>query len=78
MIWPFGKSKNNKVFLATGHLDVAFYNRGDIKFMPSAELKEWLLEYKGQYGFKYDPMTGKRWIEFNDNNVAVMCRLVFA
>ncbi len=66
-----------KVFLATDAIKVEWWGN-EINLVPSAELKLWLMDYSGQYKLSYDKTTGKRWVEFKDKNVAIMCRLAFA
>lgn len=75
--WLTGKKDQLKVFVATNVIEVDSIG-GELTLMPNADLREWLVPYRGQYRFGYDSRNGKRWIEFDDKNVAIMCRLVFA
>lgn len=66
-----------KVFLAIDVIKVEWW-ANEVNLVPSQDLKLWLSDYPGQYKFGYDKSNGKRWVEFKDKNVAMMCRLTFA
>lgn len=75
--FKWGKRDALQVKLANDVIQVEVF-ANELTITPNRDLAEWLIPYKGQYKLGYDPKTGKRWVEFDDKNVAIMCRLVFA
>ena len=76
MFWIFKRRFSHKVIVSLDHYNVKIFANEPVEIL-SADLLDWLAEFKGKYQLVYDEMSGQKSIKFTDKSTATMCRLTF-